>query len=128
MEGTYPVLLGTQTVGEIRVQRQGLYYCFHCRCSLSGELIYRLAVTCGGKTENLGLPVPEGDHFVLRTKLPVKRFAQGSAEFRILPKHGDLKEEFVPICPEEPFRYLSRLQNAYLQRRGDIMGIVVKSP
>lgn len=123
MEGTYQILLGNESVGEVQVTRQGLYYCFFCRCSLSGEIMCRLTVSCGGQTHSLGVPVPEGEWFVLRARLPMKRLAEGEPVFRIAPKHKQLSGIFVPLSPEEPFHYLSRLQNAVLERRGEHLGI-----
>ena len=70
MEGVYQVLLGGQSVGKMRVERQGLYYRFSCRCEFSGEVIYKLEVTCGDRTESLGIPVPEGGAFVLGDNRP----------------------------------------------------------
>lgn len=128
MEGTYQILLGKESVGEVRVTRQGLYYCFHCCCDLSGEVMCRLTVTCGGETHSLGVPVPEGDVFVLRARLPAKRLGEGQPVFRVVPKYKQLSGTFVPIFPEEPFRYLSRLHNAVLERRGEQLGILLEDP
>ncbi len=126
MEGTYQILMGETSVGDVQVSRKGLYYCFLCHCSLTGEVMCRLTVTCGGETHSLGVPVPEGDVFVLRARLPVKRLGEGQPVFRVVPKHQQLRGTFVPLSPEEPFRYLSRLQNAVLERRGQQLGILLE--
>ena len=126
MEGNYPVHHGIQQVGQAQITRQGLYYHFDCRLRLSGAVIFRLEIRCGDVIENLGVPVPEGDMFVLRKTLPTNRFPREKPEFRILPKHESMNEFFVPLHPDEPFAYLSRLQNARLQRQGDRLGIVIK--
>ena len=126
MEGNYPIYHGTQQVGQANITRRGLYYQFDCRLWLSGEVVFRLQVCCGDIVESLGIPVPEGSAFVLRKMLPANRFGREKPIFRILPKHELLEETFIPLRPEEPFAYLSRLQNAYLQRRGDQLGIVLR--
>ena len=126
MEGIYPILHGGQSVGQVTVTRKGLYYHFFCRMQLSGEIICRLEVTCGGRTENLGIPAPENGAFCLQKTLPVSRFGRGEPDFRILPKHAPLQGQFIPINPEEPFAYLDRLQDAYLQYRSGQMGIVFR--
>ena len=126
MEGTYNIEQAGQCIGQAQVTRQGLYYHFVCRCRLSGEVICRLAAVCGDKTENLGIPVPENGGFVLRKKIPVSHLGEGDLRIRVLPKHTELTGNFIPICPEEPFQYLSRLKNAYLQRRGTQLGVVIK--
>ncbi len=124
MEGTYPVLHGDASVGQVRVTRRGLYYYFSCRLRLPQGCVYRLELICGGKTENLGVPVPEEDLFVLTKSIPVSRL-DGKPIFRIRPKQESWQGRFVPIGPEEPFAYLDRLKNAYLSRQGKQLGIVI---
>jgi hypothetical protein len=126
MEGIYPIERAGNTIGQAEVTRQGLYYHFTCRCRLSGEVICRLAAVCGDKVENLGVPVPENGEFVLRKKIPASHLGEGKLHIRVLPKHSELTGRFVPLSPEEPFRYLSRLQNAYLERRNGQVGIVIQ--
>lgn len=121
----YDILLGGQSIGEASVQRQGLYYCFDCKCKLSGEVVYRLQVRCGENTENLGIPVPQGQWFRLQTRIPVKRLGEGELHFRAVPKHAQLEGKFIPLSPEEPFKYLQRLQNAFLQVRDGKVGVVI---
>lgn len=126
MEGTYPIVLSGKEVGQAEVTRQGLYYHFFCKCRLTGEVICRLAAVCGEKMENLGIPMPESGYFMLQKKVPVSKFQGDSLQIRVLPRHPQLEGKFVPICPEEPFSYLSRLKDAYLQRRNGQLGIVIR--
>ena len=126
MEGTYPVLHGDQPVGKVRVARQGLYYHFCCRLQLAGSCVYRLELSCEDATENLGIPVPEGDLFVLTKSIPIRRLGSGKPTFRVVPKNESFQGRFVPISPEEPFAYLDRLKNAYLLRRGKQFGSVIR--
>lgn len=125
MEGNYEILMGSKEIGTAKVTRQGLYYGFDCRCDLSGEVICRLTVTCGTKTHNLGIPVPEGGAFKLRTRLPVKQLGEGKLQFQAQPNHRSVEGQFVPISPEEPFSYLSRLQDAFLEVREGVPGVVI---
>ena len=125
MEGSYEILMGGKRVGTAQITRQGLYYWFDCRCCLSGDVMCRLAVTCGGKTHSLGIPVPEGESFVLRTRLPVKQLGKGVPEIRVQPKHRPVGTVFVPLSPEEPFAYLSRLKDAFLEIRDGKAGLVI---
>ncbi len=126
MEGYYDVRLGKQSVGQVVVKKVGLYYEFDCRCTLSGEILFRLAVTCGGKTEVLGILVPQNGAFVLKTRVPAKRLMPGSPAFQLVPRHSDLPEDFVPLRPEEPFRYLTRLQDAFLIKTAQGPGIAFR--
>jgi hypothetical protein len=114
---TYDVYLGQESVGEVDAQVEGLYYRFQCRCKLSGEVVYRLLVSCGDHQENLGVLIPVGSSFGLNTRLALKRLGKGALQFRLLPKHPDLGDRFVPLGPEEPFSYISKLRYAYLQTR-----------
>ena len=125
MDGTYEIMLGGESVGQAVVRRQGLYYRFSCRCDLSGEVIYRITVTCGGKSESLGIPVPKDGQFQLDTNLAASRLGEGEPKFAAVPRRPDLGGMFVPISPEEPFRYLHRLENAFLARKDGQVGIVI---
>lgn len=126
MEGNYPVAFGQTTVGKVQVQRQGLYWRFTCRCQLSGDVVCRLVVRCGGKQESLGIVVPLDDGFGLDTKVPVKRIGEGKMEFALVPRHEIAMGTFVPISPEEPFAYIQRLKNAFFERRYGQAGVVLK--
>ena len=125
MERSYELTIGSTSVGKVQVLRQGLYYCFHCRCRLSGNVVYRLRAVCGDAQENLGVLVPMGDGFGLDTRRPVKNLGEGEMRFQLVPKHDGPSKHFVPICPEEPFAYLERLKNAYLETREGRAGAVL---
>lgn len=126
MEETYPILMGGEPVGQAQVRRQGLYLCFSCRCHLSGEVICRVSVSCGARTENLGVLVPMGAEFSLEKKLAAKKLGKGLLRFRVVPKHEAEAEFFVPVYPEEPFSYISRLQNAFLAIRNEELGLILR--
>ena len=112
----YGVYFGDKSVGKAQVTEQGLYYHVVCRCSLSGEVMYRLEVSCGEKRENLGVLVPGENGFGLDTRFPISRVGRGVLSFCLLPRHDPLQgSQFVPITPEEPFAYLSRLKDAFLE-------------
>ena len=124
--GTYEVRLGNRQVGEVTVQRIGLYYEMCCRCRLSEGILYRLQVLSGDKYENLGILVPEGDCFTLKTRIPVKRFEAGKTEFLLIPKYDRGRGKTVPIYPDEPFAYISRLKGSYLTWKNGQMMINIK--
>ena len=126
MVGDYEVFFGNQQAGKVRVQRQGLYYSFHCRCRLTGDVVCRLYVSCGGQQESLGVVVPEGDGFGLDTRQPVKRFREGEPSFALIPKHAVPSGQFVPIVPEEPFAYIERLKTSFLVKKYGQMGILLE--
>ena len=126
MDGSYKVHFGKRTVGNVTVQRQGLYYRFSCVCELSGDVLCRLQVTCGSTHLDLGILVPVGKGFGLDTRVPAKQLSYGKPEFTLVPKQTAVSELFVPVYPEEPFAYISRLKKGYLARKDGKLGIVLE--
>lgn len=126
MEGNYAVTFGQAEVGKVQVQKQGLYYRFVCRCRITGDVVCRLVVRCGGKQESIGIVVPLEDGFGLVTKIPAKRLGEGEPEFLLMPRHDIASGKFVPIYPEEPFAYIQRLKDAYFERRYGQAGVVLR--
>ena len=126
MVGTYEIRRGNETVGTAKVEKQGLYYRICCRCKVSGEGMRRIVVTSGKTREDLGICVPMGNEFGLDRKIPCKRFGDGKPEFLLLPKYPGIQGRFVPVYPDEPFAYMTRLKNAYLEIREGQPGIVIR--
>ena len=126
MTGDYEVFFGNQPVGRVQVLRQGLYYRFVCRCKLTGDVVCRLYVSCGGQQENLGVVVPVGEGFGLDTRQSVKRFREGEPSFSLVPKNELPSGQFVPIAPEEPFAYIERLKTSFLVKKYGQMGIILE--
>lgn len=126
MQGDYEVTLGGKRVGKLRLERQGLYYRVICRCNLSGEVMYRLEA-CGEKGRtNLGILIPCESGFGMDTRFPVSRVGEKQLEFTLQPKHDSLgNRQFVPISPEEPFAYLSRLKGAFLEIQEGKQGVSI---
>lgn len=120
MEETCEITRSGKAVGRARVRREGLYYCFSCRCAGSG--IFRIRVSRGGKEENLGIPLPENGGFVLETRLPVSRFPAGKFRFFVEEQR---REYFVPVVPGQPFDRLEQLKNARYAERDGIAGVMI---
>lgn len=116
------LMLGGKPVGKVQVLRQGLYYAFHCRCRISGETAVRLLARCGERREDLGVLVPMEGGFGLDTHRPVKHLGEGEIQFLLASKHDPPQTYFAPISPEEPFAYLQRLKDAYLETRNGQKG------
>ena len=124
MEGIYPIYWDEKTIGQVQISRKGLYYLFVCKCSFTESCVCRLMIRCGTKTERIGILVPEGDAFVLKKQIPIKNFHSEKPVFYILCDiPGDKKGLFVPVTPKEPFRYLSKLQNAVFANQEGIQGV-----
>lgn len=121
----YIVNFGKDPAGKVQVIRQGLYYCFHCRCQLTGAVMCRLEAVCGAHRENLGVLVPMDGGFGLDTQVPVKRFKGEEFSFQIIPRHHRPEGIFVPISPEEPFAYIARLKDGFLEVKNGQAGVVL---
>lgn len=125
MERQYSASLNGLHCGKVTVTRQGLYYRIHCRCLLPSEDIFRLQAACGTHCENLGVLVPTEDRFGLDTKIPVKLLGEGELAFSVIPKRAPITGHFVPIIDEEPFAYIARLKESFLQIKEGQLGIQV---
>ena len=122
----YEVTLAGKPTGKAQVEKQGLYYHVVCRCRLSGDVMYRLECSAGEKKTNLGILVPMDAGFGLDTRFPVSRVGEGALRFVLLPRHDEMQEHtFVPIRPEEPFRYLEQLKDAFLETQAGQKGAVL---
>lgn len=121
----YPIMLYGQAVGRATVAREGLYYRFCCRCRFDGEILCTIVARRGEREEKLGVPVPEGGEFRLETRIPVKRLGEGDWLFAAVPRREQARGTFVPLSPEEPFRYLKRIGEAVLQTRDGVTGVVI---
>ena len=123
MENCYEVYLGDRPAGKVQLIVNGLYVRVICRCLVPKDQVYRLYLVCGGHKENIGVVVPESDGFVLDKQIPVKRFGTGKIQFVLSSGTCGMTGEFVPICPEEPFSYIDRLKNAFLETEHGKIGI-----
>ena len=125
MEQSYPVTVRETPVGKVLVQRQGLYYHISCRCQLKGDTIYRLFVSSGTTSINLGVVVPIDNGFMLNTKLPVKKIGEGELSFALSAKQKAPSATFIPITPEEPYSYIARLKDSFLTLQDGQVGILL---
>lgn len=125
MERYYPVTLNEICMGKVSVQRQGLYYHICCRCRLNADGMYRLVVLNGNNQVNLGILVPFDGAFGLNTKIPQKHIGDGEWIFQLISTKESIAGKFVPISPEEPFLYISRLKESFLTHQNGHPGILV---
>lgn len=121
----YDICLGSEKVGQATVQPQGLYYGIRCFCRLTGAVGFRLLVKGSLGEADLGLLVPMNEGFGVNTRVPIKKVGE-ELRFSLVPKHRKMDDCFVPLCPDEPFSYLTRLENAFLENREGTLGVVVQ--
>ena len=126
MDGRYEVFQEGKAVGKVEVCREGLYYRFSCRCRPAGDGMMRLWMTCGEEETDLGLCVPMEGVVGTEKRISAKLCGRGEPQFCLYHKDDVFRGRFIPLSPEEPFRYLHRLENAFLERRGRQIGIVLR--
>lgn len=127
LEGDYEVYFGNQLAGKTQVIKSGLYYRIVCRCRVTGAVMCRLSVLSEDTSVDLGILVPTDGGFGLDTRIAQKKLGKGKLNFRIIVKNENARHKFMPITPEEPFSYLSRLKEGFLERQGSQLGIMLKA-
>ena len=127
MEGQFEAFLAGRPVGKVQVIRQGLYCRVICRCMLPKEGVYSLYALQDNRRENLGVVIPEGDGFWLDKNVAAKRLGEGKLQFVLSSGVQHLSGQFVQISPEEPFLYIDRLKNAFLESENGKNGIRIKT-
>ena len=125
MDGLYQVYYGREPVGKVELTKQGLYLRIVCRCCLPGQQIYRLYAVSDADRVNLGVLLPREDGGYLEKKIPSKNLLQRNLRFVI--SAGARQGQFVPLSPEEPFYYIDRLKNAFLDSENGRLGIRIET-
>ena len=151
MDEVYEITFAGAPVGTAQIEKQGLYYRFSCRCRLPEEGFFRIHVICADKREDLGICVPMDGMFGMDKRLPAVRLCEDNLEFVLLPKEWkpqlpvveqeqilitEEKQEFenmgesdegifVPVCEDKPFEYLDKLENARMEIRDNLSGVVI---
>ena len=107
----YDVIMGTQVVGQAEVIKEGLYYRFSCRCTPPDEAIYRVTVSDGVNTRDLGICVPSGEWFCLVCRVPIKHLPGENLTFSLVCSE---MRTTLPVETDMPFPALDKLETAYL--------------
>ena len=126
MHHDYLLYQGSQEIGRVRLEPEGLYYRISCSCRLTGEIMCKVQLILGDTIRNLGVLVPDGGCFTTNTRVPQKLFTGLEPRFEVIPHLRADHSTFIPVYPEEPFVYLSRLKHAHLERREGCTGIVLE--
>ena len=117
MVGEYPIFFAGEEKGIAVVTRQGMFWYIRCSCQCCEELGCSVIVSwTEDQCVDLGRCFREEDRWCLSTRIRRNAVPEGKPVFRMMIKNAKSAERLVPIQPEEPFAYLSRLKNAYLVR------------
>lgn len=115
--------------GNAHILRQGLYLTFACTCHLAQAELLRLRAKSDAGEVALGVLVPNGDAWELRTRIPSKRFAGDISVFvagEESVKEAKQETIFVPIVEGEAFSKLDRVQDAVLTEQDGQVGILIE--
>ena len=110
----YDILLDAVPVGKAEVQTEGLYYKFFCNCTLPDSGIYRVAVSDGNATKDLGICVPTGSRFALTARIPAKYLKGERLTFTLIPNNTAKRRTEIPVATGRPFEQLEKLETARL--------------
>ena len=113
-----------KTVGNAIMERQGLYYRFHCQCVLPDRDIHTIWVRWGEGSRKLGICVPNGPYFCLDTKVPIKYIPNTGLLFEVDYKENP-PENFYPIDTEQPFIHTDKLAKARFATREGQPGLII---
>jgi hypothetical protein len=122
LEGTYAVTLNGEKRGTVTLTRRGLYYEVICRCHTTEKQMLHLVVKTRTSEENLGLLIPAVNTLELRKQVSAKRIGEGEPVF-FLQARQEHTSEFMPVCPQEPFPWLHRLEECVFSVRNGIIGV-----
>ncbi len=109
----YPLWFENKQIGDITVQKRGLYYHFDCICNMPIDFGHRIRVRCGTTVTDLGICVPENGCFTLRKQLPMKHIGDGVMQF-FLENHQKSDSAMIPIFANKPFAGMEHIDNAKL--------------
>lgn len=123
---TYPIFKNNEVIGSAVVYCRSLYYEIDCKCELDVEGLHRITVMCHGKSTDLGICVPTGDKFGLHTKVAIKQIGEDELYFYITPKKQPSDSEFIPVCEDTEFLYLSRLDHAAVDTQNGLIGVRIQ--
>ncbi len=121
----YAIYMATERVGTAYVTNEGLFYRIRCLCQLTGTVPCRITASGEGEVD-LGVCVPMDDGFGIKTRVPMKKLGRCELRFCVQPKHRVRTDLFIALSPEEPFRYIQRLRDAYMSFKNGQVGLSFK--
>jgi len=125
LDAKYDVLMNGKIVGWATVRKEGLYVQITCECRLDHDGFYRIFANCVDASNDLGICIPQNGRFVLKKKMPIKRFGSGIPSFRIEGEKQYTEAQFVPLEQGRPFAYIQELDRGYFTISSDRPGIQI---
>ena len=119
----YDILFENKCVGRAEMSREGLFYCIRCTCIPPERGTYTITLTDGERNRNLGICVPEGDHFTLFTRLACKHMTADKPVFRLV--NGQVYQR-IPFTEGMEWDDLDKLELSKLEYTDGIPEIVIE--
>ena len=119
MNREYIVYDGQLPVGEVKIEKDKLYYRVCCKCRLPKDKIYRLIVCSGNSHYNLGVCVPKGDNFEVKTKIPVSRLSESELRFYTEVNCNSYEKVTCQVLENEPFEQIDMLRRSFFAKEGE---------
>ena len=119
MLNTYSVYLNSREVGCAKVETEGLYCNITCTCKLIKGKIYAIFAQGRYGTVRLGIPVPIGDAFALKTTIPTKKLPDDVSFFYVLENTSENEEKIMPLEEGQPVDCLIDILDVKLKFSGD---------
>lgn len=122
MEGFYPVIFEGENVGEVQLQKKGLYYYLSCCCRLRDKAICMLCADCGEQQVQFGTLVPENEFYILKMHIQASRLSADHIVFYLKNKIKISQMDCV-LEVGKSVSCLDKLECASFQREGAVCGI-----
>ena len=120
----YEVYCADRVIGSISLEPQGLYYKIFSYCERISEKFPKLYAVCGDHKTSIGVYKPQGNGFVMERLLSIKSWDLKGISFQIGSMDRQIKGETIPVFPDRPFPYISRIGNAQFCREDEQPGIL----
>lgn len=109
----YPVYCAASESGTVQVKKEGLYFCFEGRFNAPKNKIWRIIASSQDQKVDLGICLFDGDDFVLKKRIPVKRFSGDDWFFEAICP-ADRNKKLVSVLENDSFEQLDALEQAKL--------------
>lgn len=116
----FPVFLGEEAVGSVRVDTRGLYYEVCCSCSIVCG-IYRLKAETSSGDLTIGILSPKNGRLSIQRSVAQKKI--GTFHRFYLAMEGETEFKFIPVYADQPFPGIDKIEKAVFAVRNGIPGI-----
>ena len=119
----YQIFKNETCVGSAHILQEGLYYRICCNCKVSTKGIHRIVVCDDENTADLGICVPQGNEFILTSRIPVKKLNIENCSFSLVKQGNQKAKREVPVETGKPFPAIEELGSAYFRSEDSVIVI-----